>query len=191
MSEFTNKHKYYFGKDKLILELSRSNPLEAFRMMFDTYHKPLCLYAVQLTDSFSLAEDIVQELFVTLWEKKTYLNIAVSLHSYLFSSVRNNSYALLRKNNLIPLDQILSADIEYTDSLYNEEELREKEAEIMKELQKLPKQELAVVQAVILEDRTYKEAARELQISVNTIKTYLSRALKRLRKLDYYIYIIW
>ena len=62
--------------------------------------------------------------------------------------------------------------------------------EIMEELEKLPKQELSAVQAVILENKKYKEAAEELNISVNTLKTHLSRALKRLRK-DNNLILLW
>ena len=51
-------------KDKYILELFRTSPKEAFRLLFDAYHMKLCIYAVQLTDSFEMAEDIVQDFFI-------------------------------------------------------------------------------------------------------------------------------
>ena len=46
-------------KDKYILELFQTSPKEAFRLLFDAYHMKLCIYAVQLTDSFEMAEGIV------------------------------------------------------------------------------------------------------------------------------------
>ena len=51
-------------KDKYILELFQTSPKEAFRLLFDAYHMKLCIYAVQLTDSFEMAEDIVQDFFI-------------------------------------------------------------------------------------------------------------------------------
>ena len=51
-------------KDKYILELFQTSPKEAFRLLFDAYHMKLCIYAVQLTDSFEMAEDIVQDFFM-------------------------------------------------------------------------------------------------------------------------------
>ena len=45
-------------KDKYILELFQTSPKEAFRLLFDAYHMKLCIYAVQLTDSFEMAEDL-------------------------------------------------------------------------------------------------------------------------------------
>ena len=62
-------------KDKYILELFQTSPKEAFRLLFDAYHMKLCIYAVQLTDSFEMAEDIVQDFFIYFWEKKYYLKI--------------------------------------------------------------------------------------------------------------------
>lgn len=190
MHRFQEKQKYYDEKDKLILELFRTNPQSAFKLMFDTYYMPLYLYAVQLTDSFSMAEDIVQDFFISFWEKKTYQNIAVKLRSYLFYAIRNNSYLSLRKNNLVSMEELFDTEIDITESITDEEELREKERKIMEELEKLPKQELSAVQAVILENKKYKEAAEELNISVNTLKTHLSRALKRLRK-DNNLILLW
>lgn len=190
MHNFQEKQKYYDEKDRLILELFRTNPQSAFKLMFDTYYMPLCLYAVQLTDSFVMAEDIVQDFFISFWEKKTYLNIAVKLRSYLFYSIRNNSYLSLRKHNLVSMEELFDTEIDIIESITDEEELREKEKKIMEELEKLPKQELSAVQAVILENKKYKEAAEELNISVNTLKTHLSRALKRLRK-DNNLILLW
>lgn len=186
----SDKQKHYAEQDKKILELFKIDPKEAFMLMFELYHKPLCLYVVQLTDSFSMAEDLVQDLFLVLWEKKAYLNISVNLRGYLFQAARNNTYLLLRKNNLVSIEEIFGAEIPVTDDLFDEELLREKELALMVEIQKLPKQELAVVTSVILENKKYKEAAQELGISVNTLKTYMSRALKRLRNHGYFIYML-
>lgn len=88
------------------------------------------------------------------------------------------------------MEELFDTEIDITESITDEEELREREKKIMEELEKLPKQELSAVQAVILENKKYKEAAEELNISVNTLKTHLSRALKRLRK-DNNLILLW
>ena len=88
------------------------------------------------------------------------------------------------------MEELFDTEIDITESITDEEELREKERKIMEELEKLPKQELSAVQAVILDNKKYKEAAEELNISVNTLKTHLSRALKRLRK-DNNLILLW
>ena len=60
-------------KDKYILELFQTSPKEAFRLLFDAYHMKLCIYAVQLTDSFAMAVVFLFYFFIYFWEKKYYL----------------------------------------------------------------------------------------------------------------------
>ena len=93
-------------KDKYILELFRTSPKEAFRLLFDAYHMKLCIYAVQLTDSFEMAEDIVQDFFIYFWEKKYYLKINQNLRYYLYLSVRNAAINALQKNNMLSMEEL-------------------------------------------------------------------------------------
>ena len=182
--------KNFKEKDILILELFKINPKEAFQLMFNTYYMPLCVYAVQITDSFSLSEDIVQNFFCNFWEKKSYRGITSNLKAYLFYSIRNNAYYELRKRNLISLEELGDIDVPESDVIADEEELREAVKRAMQELEKLPSQERIVVEKIVLESKRYKEAALELNISVNTVKTHLARALKQLRKHNA-LWILW
>lgn len=70
------------------------------------------------------------------------------------------------------------------DDFYDEEELLQKRNQLLTELKKLPEQEYNVLVKIVLEDKKYKEVAEELHISVNTVKTHLSRALKMLRRFN-------
>jgi len=180
---FSRMRKFGTEKDKEILELLKKAPEQGFRMLFDVYHMSLCVYAVQLTDSFELAEDIVQDFFVSLWEKKYYLQIDSNLCSYLYSSVHHAALAVLRKKNLISMEELSGIPVEIPQEVELErEELERRERELMRKLEQLPRQELAAVKAVILENKKCAEAASELGMSVNTLKTHLARALKKLRK---------
>ena len=169
-------------KDKYILELFRTSPKEAFRLLFDAYHMTLCIYAVQLTDSFEMAEDIVQDFFIYFWEKKYYLKINQNLRYYLYLSVRNAAINTLQKNNMLSMEELSGLDMSIPEESIDEEEQEERNKLLLEKLQKLPRQELQVVRAVIMENKKYKEAAEELHISVNTLKTHLTRALRQLRK---------
>ena len=151
-------------------------PEEGFRLLFDVYHMQLCVYVVQLTDSFQLAEDIVQDFFVAFWERKYYRAITGNFRSYLYTSVHNAALAVLTG---VPVEIPQEAVLE-------REELERQEKELMLKLEKLPKQEIAAIKAVILENKKCVEAALELGMSVNTLKTHLARALKKLRK-DYHL----
>ena len=72
----------------------------------------------------------------------------------------------------------------FFDDFYDEEELLQKRSQLLAELKKLPEQEYNVLVKIVLEDKKYKEVAEELHISVNTVKTHLSRALKMLRRFN-------
>ncbi|WP_025004537.1 sigma-70 family RNA polymerase sigma factor [Porphyromonas macacae] len=182
----TKAHSASMEKDQYILELFQTAPKEAFRLLFDTYHLKLCLFVVRFTDSFEMAEDIVQDFFVYFWEKKSYRQIKHNLRRYLYTSVRNASIAALQKHNLLSMETLSGIDMQhFMEDIEKGEEEEQKEEHfrlLPGKLEKLTPQERLVVTAVILENKKYKEAAGELNISINTLKTLLSRALKRLRK---------
>ena len=82
------------------------------------------------------------------------------------------------------LDELEEESYSPIDDFYDEEELLQKRSQLLAELKKLPEQEYNVLVKIVLEDKKYKEVAEELHISVNTVKTHLSRALKMLRRFN-------
>ncbi|WP_321479570.1 sigma-70 family RNA polymerase sigma factor [uncultured Bacteroides sp.] len=167
----------------MILEKLKSGDQNALKSLFDAYYSVLCIYSVQITESLHQSEDIVQELFIELWEKKLYNNITTGLGIYLFYAVRNQSVAFARKNHkfsdIQELEELSYSPIE---DLYDDEELKLKHEKLHKTLQVLSPQEYKVLTEVVLNGKKYKEVAAELNISINTVKTHLSRAMKTLRK---------
>ena len=183
--------KYGKEKDHEILSLLYENPDRGFRMMFDIYHMQLCVYVTQLTNSFQLAEDIVQDFFMVFWENKYYRQINGNFRSYLYTSVHNAALATLKKKNLLSTEDVTGIAVEMPlEGQYEQEELERKEKELMQKLSLLSPREFAAVKAVILENKKYAEAALESQVSVSTLKTYLARALKKLRK-DYNLSLLF
>ena len=177
-----NRNMEYAKQDEELLKLFQTSPDRAFRQLFDAYYMQLCVYVVQLTDSFDMAEDVVQESLVYFWEKKYYKQVSTNLRGYLFYAVRNAALLMLKKNKLVSMEELSGMKIDIPDEFSDKEEWAERERRLMEDLEKLPQQEVLAVKTVILENKKYKEAAAELQISVNTLKTHLSRALGKLRK---------
>ncbi|WP_439183840.1 RNA polymerase sigma factor [Carboxylicivirga taeanensis] len=153
------------------------------RLLFDNYYKPLCLFALRYIDSFDKSEDIVQEVFITFWENKKADQITSTLRNYLYKAVKNNALNYLRSNSRYRLEAIneeLELMVEVPDDEQHED-LEEKRERLFAEIDKLSPQAKAVFESVIIGSMKYKEVAEEMGISVNTVKTTLSRALKRLR----------
>lgn len=166
---------------KILNKLKLGSP-DAFKELFDLYYIPLSTYALKYCDSFSLAEDVVQDLFIKIWDDKLYMNFEDSIGPYLFKATKNNTLQATKQktkyqflaieeqvNNLIFDDNI---DIHY---------IEEEKKKLFAEIESLPKKSKEVFKAIVLDNLKYKEVASQLGISVNTVKTHYTRALKQLR----------
>lgn len=173
--------------DATLLRLLHTDRAVAFRALFDAYYTPLCLFSLQYTDDFDASEDIVQTFFVQFWEQRLHTRVSSNLRYYMFSAIRNNTLAYLRRNGdaqLLPLDEAILDDssLQYLiDLSSNEALLAEREAKLRQALDALSPQEREALQQVVINEGTYKDAAATMCISVNTLKTHLRRAMKKLR----------
>lgn len=168
-------------KDSIITGRISNGDRDAFRELFELYYKPLCVYAIKFIDDFDDAEDIVQSLFASFWIRYSKREFSGSLRAYLFSSVRNNCIKFSNSVKTKPVGEI--DFIQEADDVFRFIESADNEYSFLyKEIDKLPPQCRKVFDAVIVNNMKYKEAADMLGISVNTVKTQLSRALKQLRE---------
>ena len=170
------------SQDLLILEKLKVGDSSAYKELFDLYYMPLSVYSLKYCDSFELAEDIVQDLFIKFWDEKIYLKLEDSISPYLFKSVKNNTIQATKKQNKYFFEEIedqvnVLIDEEHLDLEFLEQE----KTKLYKEIEALPLKSKEVFKAIVLENQKYKDVAVELGISVNTVKTHYSRALKQLR----------
>ncbi len=170
-----------FDDNKLFASLKRDS-LEAYEMLFKKYYKLLCLQASRILRDGAGAEDVVQELFIEIWDKKKYRQIDTSLKAYLYSAVRNRCLNKIRKERLISRNQ--EAYQEYRQKTKEPVWMEQKELSLNlnRALQKLPAQRLRAFTLVYVENKKYQEAADEMGVSVNSVKTHLRLALRILRE---------
>lgn len=169
----------------------KSGDESGLRLLFDLYYAPLCVYAHKYFDSIDQAEDIVQEAFITLWEKKRLINFTGSIKSYLFSIVRNNSINKIKQENRYRFEEIENKAYGIIEDKFESQQLEERKSKLYHEIEQLPEQCKKVFEAIVFEKMKYAEVAVELNVSVNTVKTHYSRALKQLRSnLDILIMIM-
>lgn len=174
--------------EQKILELIHYRKQEGLKYLFDLYYKPLCIYAMNYLDSFEESEDIVQDLFVKFWERQMKAEFQGSLKAYLFSAVRHNCVKILKLRNKYDF-QAIEAYPELP--VYTEEMFESECKKLYEEIERLPEQCRKVFELIVLKDMKYKEVAAELGLSVNTVKTHFSRALKQLRgSLNFLISVI-
>ena len=175
------KSKYYIeleNNEKNLLQNLKNGDSKAFDEIFRTHYQVLCRFSMKIVKEKENAEEIVQDLFFHLWEKRSTLSINISLKSYLFRSVYNNSVRLTKFTNLHDIidEKQNSVNEEFTDLL----EQTEIETKIYKTIDELPEQCRKIFNMSRFEELKYREIAEKLNISIKTVETQMSRALKYL-----------
>lgn len=168
-------------EDQKIIATFKRNDEQGLQLLFDRFYRPLCVYALKFIDDMQVAEDLVQDVFVRFWEEKKYRSVQGSLKNYLFVSIRNRSINYLTSKKVVNTDYIETLKKEFTFHQFEEDELEEKKKKLNQEIAKLPPQSQKVLKMIVFERKKYKEVAEELDVSINTVKTHFSRALKHLR----------
>lgn len=149
--------------------------------LFRRYYKPLVVFADAYLRHLPDAEDLVQEQLIKLWERSPWKDLNChTLGSYLFTVVKNASVNALERKKILTR----SLDMPHFQvALQEAEEMTDDRAfHIRHRLGELPEKTRLVVERVMLEDKMYKEAAQELNVSVNTVKTLLRAGIKQLRE---------
>lgn len=167
--------------DATICLLIRKRERKGLEYLYREYYRPLVLWADTFLDDMGVAEDLVQEFFIRIWERRMLEGLrSDNLKGYLYAGVRNRALNCLDKNE--PLRRVGQAALpaaiwEEYDSF--EDEVVEK---VKAAVEKLPERSRQVVKSVYLENMKYREVAEKYQISIATVKTLIVLALKTLRK---------
>ena len=166
----------------LVIRLIEGNE-KVFRKLFDSYRNDLYRFSLSMVVSKTYAEEIIQDIFLYLCMNRETLNPELSIKSYLFTIARNDTISFLKKaaNN-----RKMREEIFYTSQkqVYSTERyVREAELEIIKEeaLELLTPRRRQIFEMSRNEGKSYKEIARELNISSNTVRNHMSSSLETLR----------
>lgn len=163
-------------------------------MIYEKYQRLLFLYAYRKLNDQDEAKDVVQEVFISLWNKSHTLNPDLSIAGYLYRAVRNRAFNIfahkeIEAKYLESLDDFLSNNYESADGLIRERQIEEL---ILKEIKALPPKMREIFELSRKAHLSYKEIALELDLSEYTVATQIKRALKTLRiKLGIYIFLIY
>lgn len=175
--------------EKEIINRLKIGDERAYHYLFETHYVLLCKLATEFLKDDFLAETIVGNVIVHLWEKRDSLDVSISLRAYLVRAVRNSCLNYLDqryvKKEMRFTTSNESVQREYhsfTDDTYPLGILLEKELEyeIAQAIERLPDECRRVFQLSRLENMKNKDIAEKLNISINTVKYHLKNALSRL-----------
>ncbi len=164
----------------------REGDIQAFEALFKRYYELLCMYGNKIVGDMDSAEEVVQELFYTLWKDRTNLRIVLSVKSYLYGAVRNQSlqymeHLQVRERYRKAMSEQITENAPY-DSPLDILEAKELEQQLEAALNQLPERRRRIFRMNRFEGKKYDQIARELSLSVKTIEAEMSKALQALRK---------
>ena len=165
-----------------ILRLLRQGDKRGLELLFRQFYKPLVMYALKQLGCREEAEDVVQDVFVRLWECQRFEAIERNVRSYLYQSVYNRCMDVLEQNKGTRVELSDNALGFKDEEMPDDEDWNTRMDEIYAAVENLPPRTKAIFKAVVMDGKRYKEVADELEVSVNTIKTTLSRAVTTLRE---------
>lgn len=167
--------------DVILLKKFESNRRDAFRELFLRYYKPMVLAAKIYSNNDPESEDIVQQFFVKFWEENLHKKINTSIKHYLHISVRNNCYNHLNRLQIkqqTHQSPEIAADVDQAIDFI----LRNEELEIFENAyREIPPQSRKVFEQIYFNDQSYKETALHLNMSLNTVKSHLKTAIKKIK----------
>jgi RNA polymerase sigma-70 factor (ECF subfamily) len=169
-------------KDKQVITQVVTGDLNTFEMVFRDYYKPLVRYGNTFLKDSDEAEDIVQQVFVTLWEKRTQLDIHTSIRAVLYKSVQ---HACLNKIKHLKVRRVAAEELKANaDQATHSDPVLELELQerIRKAMQHMPEQCGRIFSMSRFEQLRYQEIADQLGLSVKTVENQMGKALKIIRE---------
>lgn len=165
---------------KIINEFRKGNKT-AFNQIFDTFYSSLCLFTNKYINDFKESEDIAQEAFIIIWEKRKNFSNINSLKAFLYQTAKNkslNAIKHLKVKNRYNEARIKELETEnyFADHLIEEETHRI----IIQRINELPPQSRKII-LHSLKGLKNNEIAEKMEISINTVKTQKKIAYKKLK----------
>lgn len=165
---------------EIIAKLS-SDDENAMVMLYKSHWKELYISAFKILKDKEICEDIIQELFINIWNNRTQLNINTSLRAYLSASVRYEVYRRIK--TMKQFEPIIGDAAEIASDILSSRraEYKELELQIAQTINCLPEKCREVFLLSRYEHLSHKEISAKLSISTNTVRNHLARALQQLR----------
>jgi len=170
--------------DELFKNVCSKNCYSSFKVLYERYYNRVLFYAAKYLNTMECAEEAVGDVFFKLWNKRKKIQINNSFKSYLYTSIRNRSLDIIRRDNKnqfesedylhsLCSDHSDTIDIVHSNELYERIELA---------INQLPRDRRRIFVMSRNKGMKYQEIANDLGISIKTVETQMGRSLKFLRE---------
>jgi RNA polymerase sigma-70 factor (ECF subfamily) len=164
----------------------KSGKASALGILYDRYSSIVYSLALRILANAQEAEDLTQEIFLTLWRSNTYNPQRSSLSSFLFMLTRSRAIDRLRSRNtklkfLQRTKQTITLETD-SDALFEEISLQERREFVRQALEKLPHNQRQVLEMAYYEGHSHSEIAQQLNTPLGTVKTWARKGLLTLRQ---------
>ena len=160
---------------------STHKDLEEFEILFRKHFQNMVLYAYKFLYDYNEAEDIVQDVFFSFWQKRNDLDIK-AVDSYLFAAVKHQCQNNIRHAKVVAKYEKFASYVESkTDTPHDAMVGLEVDNVIRKTLDELPDKSRKIFIMNRFESKKYREIADELSISMKTVEAHMGKVLKLLR----------
>jgi RNA polymerase sigma-70 factor (ECF subfamily) len=174
---------------------------KGFKLVFETHYPRLLRFANEYVGDRFDAENIVQDVFLKLWEKRASLPTEINLQAYLLTMVKNQCLDFLRHRQMVESNSVDWETVQQREASFNLYALNQFDAEqpdieslerlVEKAINELPEQCRKVFELSRYDGLKYKEIAERLGISVKTVETHMSNALRILRVTLKDLFFVW
>ena len=166
------------------------NSMAVLESMFTTFYPVLAAYCNKYVKDSEAVRDLIQDIFLKVWENRHTVDFSTPLHSYLLTLAHNHCMNYLHRMKIEKKYmqnaalQLLEMETQY-DDLFDQLVADALEERITQAVEQLPEQCRDIFRKSRFEGMSHKDIARDLNISVRTVETQIYRALKALKKICY------
>jgi RNA polymerase sigma-70 factor (ECF subfamily) len=195
-STMENKRTNLSNSDQHITDMGlinriRKDDVKAFELLVKEYSDSLYQFALRNLKDSQAAKDIVQDVFVKIWNNRKTISIKSHVKPYLFRMVRNKSLDFVRHNAVKQqVEEYLEVHTEHVKSPEENFTDHELSSALSEAVDKLPEQCRAIFTLKKYHDFSYAEISETMNISVNTVQSQMGIAFKKLRKHLSYLFSI-
>lgn len=175
-------HNFQIQNEPELIASVNLGSKDAFVEIYRTHFSGLCDFTFYITRDAEVAKELVQDMFLAIWEQRQNWSPHGSIRSYLYKAVKNRSLDHLNHQKVVRKyeknNQHIEEDIRQQDDQVTQKELA---AAIDREIERLPEKCRMIFVMSRQQGLTYNEIAEVQGVSIKTVETQIGRALKKLR----------